>query len=92
MTALSAVLGDARGERENGLTRADIPPLLGIVLSGAVIGPVLLFIGLHRLSALAASLLLNLEAPFTILLPVWLFRDHIDKVEIVAIGLIVGEP
>src|SRR5262249_59158908 len=75
--------------RESGLTRADIPLLLGIVLSGAVVGPVLLLLGLYQLSAVAASLLLNLEAPFTILLAVWFFRDHVGGVEIAAIGLIV---
>jgi len=90
VTVLSALLRDVRGGRESGLRRADTPLLLGIVLSGAVIGPVLLLVGLHRLSALAASLLLNLEAPFTILLAVWFFRDHLGAIEIVAIGLIVG--
>jgi drug/metabolite transporter (DMT)-like permease len=90
VTVLSAVLHDVRRGRESRLTRADAPVLLGIVLSGAVIGPVLLLVGLHRLSALAASLLLNLEAPFTILLAVWFFQDHLGAIEIVATGLIVG--
>ena len=49
----------------------------------------LLFVGLHRLSGVAASLLLNLEAPFPILLAVWFFRDHVGEIEIVAIALIV---
>jgi drug/metabolite transporter (DMT)-like permease len=89
VTAMSAMLRDVRGGRESGLTHADLPLLVGIVLSGAVFGPVLLLVGLHQLSAVAASLLLNLEAPFTILLAVWLFRDHVGEVEIVAIGLIV---
>ena len=89
VAVLSAVFRDVRGGRESGLTRADIPLLLGIVLSGAVVGPVLLLLGLHQLSAVAASLLLNLEAPFTILLAVWFFRDHVGGVEIVAIGFIV---
>ena len=61
MTVLSVVLRDVRGGRETGLTRADIPLLLGIVLSGAVVGPVLLLLGLHQLSAVAASLLLTLR-------------------------------
>jgi len=89
VTVLSAMLRDVRGGRESGVTRADLPLLVGIVLSGAVLGPVLLLVGLHQLSAVAASLLLNLEAPFTILLAVWLFRDHVGEMEIVAIGLIV---
>src|SRR5262245_65789820 len=84
VTALSLLLRDVRGGRESGLTRADLPLLVGIVLSGAVIGPVLLLVGLHQLSAVAASLLLNLEAPFTILLAVWFFRDPGGEIEIAA--------
>lgn len=59
VTVLSAFLRDVRKGRESGLTRADAPLLLGIVLSGAVVGPVLLLVGLQRLSAVAASLLLT---------------------------------
>jgi len=89
VTVVSVLLRDVRGERESGLERADLPLLVGIVLAGAVLGPVLLLVGLHQLSAVAASLLLNLEAPFTILIAVWFFRDHVGEVEMVAIGLIV---
>jgi hypothetical protein len=55
VTVLSALLRDVRGGRESGLTRADLPLLLGIVLSGAVVGPVLLLVGLHQLSAVSSS-------------------------------------
>ena len=89
VTVLSAFLRDVRERRESGLTRPDIPLLLGIVASGAVVGPVLLLLGLQQLSAVAASLLLNLEAPFTILLAVWFFRDHLGELEIVAVSLIL---
>jgi drug/metabolite transporter (DMT)-like permease len=89
VTVLSALLGDVREGRESGLTRADTPQLLGVVLSGAVVGPVLLLVGLKQLSAVAASLFLNLEAPFTILLAVLFFRDHLGEVEIVATGLVL---
>lgn len=89
VTVLSAFLRDVREGRESGLTRPDIPLLLGIVASGAVVGPVLLLVGLQQLSAVAASLLLNLEAPFTILLAVWFFRDYLGKLELAATGLIL---
>jgi len=36
-----------------------------------------MLIGLARLSAVAGALLLNLEAPFTILLAVLLFGEHL---------------
>jgi len=45
--------------------RADMPPLAVVALCGGVIGPLLMLIGLNRVSAVAGSLLLNLEGPFT---------------------------
>jgi drug/metabolite transporter (DMT)-like permease len=89
---LTAVVGwrrDARAGRESRIQRADVPLLAGIVLSGAVAGPVLLLLGLREISATAAALLLNLEAPFTILAAVAFFGDHLGGPEIVATSLIL---
>jgi drug/metabolite transporter (DMT)-like permease len=72
------------------LRAADVP-LLGVVaVSGGVIGPVLMLLGLERVSGIAGSLLLNLEAPFTMLVAVVLFREHVDRRGIAAAALIVG--
>jgi drug/metabolite transporter (DMT)-like permease len=46
--------------------------------------------GLQRVSAVLGSLLLNLEAPFTIGLAVLLFREHLGWREMVGALLIVG--
>ena len=62
---------------ETPLRRQDAAPLAGIVALGGMLGPVLMLMGLARLSAVAGSLLLNLEAPFTILLAVLLFGEHL---------------
>src|SRR2546430_14746275 len=48
------------------LTRADAPVLATAVIAGAAPGPALMLWGLARRSRLAGSLLLNLEAPFTL--------------------------
>jgi len=79
--ALSAyLLLRGPGERrETPIRRADVWLLGGIVLTGGMLGPVLLLVGLARLSAIAGSLLLNLEAPFTILIAVLVFREHLGK-------------
>lgn len=61
------------------LQRADRGKLALVALSGGVLGPVLMLIGLSRLSALDASLLLNLEAPLTILLSLGLFGEHLGR-------------
>ncbi len=49
------------------------------VLSGGVIGPVLLMFGLASMPASSASLLLNAETVFTTLLAWFVFREHFDR-------------
>jgi len=71
------VSGRARGEAA--LRAADLPTLLGVMALGGVAGPVLMLFGLSHLSAVAGALLLNLEAPFTILCAVALFGEHLER-------------
>jgi drug/metabolite transporter (DMT)-like permease len=72
------------------LTRDDWPKLAAVVLAGGILGPVLMLFGLQRVTALAGSLLLNLEAPFTVLLAVVLFREHLGRYAAGAAAFIVG--
>jgi drug/metabolite transporter (DMT)-like permease len=51
----------------------------GAILSGGVIGPVLLMLGLARTSASAASLLLNLEGVCTAAVAWLVFRENIGR-------------
>jgi drug/metabolite transporter (DMT)-like permease len=76
--------------KEAGLGRADAPKLALVVLSGGVAGPVLMLFGLQRVTALAGSLLLNLEAPFTMLFAIALFREHLGRHAAVSAALILG--
>ena len=85
-----AVPSIADASREARLTRADAWPLAGIVLTGGILGPVLMLVGLARVSAVAGSLLLNLEAPLTMLLAVALFHEHLGRRAALAGALIVG--
>jgi len=78
-----------RAPREAPLRRSDLPLLAGVVLAGGVAAPVLLLLGLEQLPAVDASLLLNLEAPFTVLLAVALFGEHLGARSLVATVLIV---
>ncbi|HZE88301.1 MAG TPA: DMT family transporter, partial [Verrucomicrobiae bacterium] len=66
-----------RPSHEASLRREDLPIIAGIVLAGGVLAPVLMLDGLSRISAVSASLLLNLEAPFTILLALIVFGEHL---------------
>lgn len=80
-----------RRDAEAPIQGSDLPILAGVVVSGGVVGPVLLMIGLARLSGTAASLLLNLEAPFTICLAVIALGERLSPREVLgASAVIVG--
>ncbi len=80
----------ARRERvEAGLRRADWPLLLGVIFLGGIAGPVLMLLGLERMSALSVALMLNLEAAFTILLAVGLFGEHLGGLEALAAAAVI---
>ena len=76
--------------------RADWPWWAGAILSGGVVGPVLLMLGLATTSASTASLLLNLEAVLSATLAWFVFRENFDRrvvlgmLAIVAGGLLVA--
>src|SRR5437868_14934255 len=72
------------------LTRADVPVLATAVIAGAALGPVLMLWGIARVSGLAGSLLLNLEAPFTIALAVLAFGEHLSRREALAAAVIMA--
>jgi drug/metabolite transporter (DMT)-like permease len=53
--------------------------LVGAILSGGVVAPVLLMYGLSNTSASDASLLLNTEAVFTAVIAWVIFRENVDR-------------
>jgi drug/metabolite transporter (DMT)-like permease len=75
--ALSAVRPARQSEAR--LRRTDAPRLTAVIIAGGVLAPVLLMLGLERVSGVAGSLLLNLEGPFTIVLGVMVFREHLPR-------------
>jgi drug/metabolite transporter (DMT)-like permease len=87
---LTAAQPFRRRGAEAPLQRSDLLRLAGVVLAGGVVGPVLLVAGLTRLSASAASLLLNLEAPFTIGLAVLALRERLARREAAGAAIIVA--
>jgi drug/metabolite transporter (DMT)-like permease len=64
--------------REAKVTSRDLPMLSGIIFFGGMLGPILMLLGVQRLSAVTGSLLLNLEGPFTAAIAVGLMREHPD--------------
>jgi drug/metabolite transporter (DMT)-like permease len=66
-------------QREAALRNADLRRVVLMALFGAAAGPVALAWGLQRTSATSASLMLALEALFTVLLARMLYREQMDR-------------
>lgn len=82
----SHVRGEASAEP---IQRTDMPRLIAIAVAGGAIGPVLLMIGLTRVSGVVGSLLLNLEAVFTMGLAVLAYRERLRRLETIGALLVV---
>lgn len=78
-------------EREAAIRASDLRRVALMALFGAAIGPVALAWGLQRTSATSASLMLTLEALFTVLLARLLYREEMDRrVWLAMLLLLVG--
>lgn len=69
---------DALGSDKAALSISDLPWLGGAILSGGVLGPILLMVGLRLTPATSTALLLNLESVFTTLVAWFVFRENFD--------------
>ncbi len=79
-----------RAAREAALARRDVPWLAGAILSGGILGPSLLMLGLVHTPASSASLLLNLEGVWTALLAWFVFKENFDRRIAFGMALIVA--
>ncbi len=79
-----------RGRAEASLRRADFPWILTLVVLGGIVAPVLMLFGLERIAGVSGALLLNLEAPFTMLLAVLLFGEHLSTGAGAAVSLVIA--
>ncbi len=68
------------------LEAGEWPWLMGAIVAGGVVGPVLLMFGLSGMPASGASLLLNAEGVFTALLAWFAFKENFDRR--IAIGML----
>jgi drug/metabolite transporter (DMT)-like permease len=86
-------LGIVRAARDRGFSAPGLsgqwPWLIGAIITGGVLGPVLLMIGLSRVEASSAALLLNLEAVSTALLAWIVLRENAGWRVILGMALIV---
>jgi drug/metabolite transporter (DMT)-like permease len=77
--AVAPFVGSRRRRGEASLRRSDVPVLAGIVISGGIVAPVLLMLGLERVSGITGSLLLNLEGPLTLLVGVVIVHEYLGR-------------
>lgn len=66
-------------DEEARLVGSDYLWLLGAVLCGGILGPILLTLGLMKTPASVASLFLNLECIFTAIVAYVIFKEPVDK-------------
>jgi drug/metabolite transporter (DMT)-like permease len=90
LALLALRLLKGRSKEESSLQRKDWPALTGLTLLGGVVGPVALVLGLARLPAASSSLLLNLEAVFTLAIAVAVGREHLGRRGLISAGLTVA--
>lgn len=87
--ALVAAVMRRPATREAQLRHGDLPRLVAMASTGAVVGPVALAWGLQRTSGSSASLMLTLEAVFTALLAWRWYGETLDRRVIVAVALLL---
>jgi drug/metabolite transporter (DMT)-like permease len=87
LSAFGLLRVSRRGE-EARLRASDAPLVAAIILFGGILGPIAMLAGIARISAVLASLLLNLEAPFTAILGILFFGDQLGRREALASALV----
>src|SRR3569833_3119415 len=89
LAATRLLAGRVLPATEAPLRRSDMPWLMGVLLFGGVLGPVLLMLGLSMTSASSASLLLNAEGLATMVIAWVVFRENVDQRLLVGAGAIL---
>ena len=76
---LNKSLSSSTAAQETPLSAVELPWLAGAIVSGGVVGPLLLMIGLSHTEASTASLLLTLEGVATAMLAWFVFHENFDR-------------
>ena len=72
-------IGKKQNIKEASLKKADISWLIGAIIAGGVIAPIILMISLKTTPASTTSLLLNFEGVATTLIAILFFKENIGK-------------
>lgn len=88
--ALAVVPTSLRVRPDRASVRRGAGRLVTAVVLGGAVGPVLLAFGLQHATAATASLLLNLELVFTVVIAALFFREHIGRHVAIGAGLVAA--
>jgi drug/metabolite transporter (DMT)-like permease len=72
-------IGSPSGSKPPRLARNDVPWLAGATISGGIVAPVSLMLGLSLMSGFSTSLLLNIEGVATAVIAVIVFKENAGK-------------
>jgi drug/metabolite transporter (DMT)-like permease len=89
LRAVRGIVGANPIDTRSRLRRRDWPLLITIAAVGGGAGPLLLLTGLGHVSGVAGSLLLNLEAVFTMVLAVTVFGERLTRREFFAAAIVL---
>ncbi len=82
--------GAAEATASPTIPRAELPWLLGAIVTGGMLGPALLMLGLATTDAASASLLLNLEGVLTAVIAWIVFKENADRQVVLGMAAIVA--
>lgn len=80
---------DSNSEAENFMLRKDYLVLIVTALAGSVIAPYIYFSGLNNITAVNASLLMNAETLFIIIIGVLILKESFNKKELMGFILLL---
>lgn len=82
---LRRIVSGPHSSSSSALRKSDLPWLAGAILSGGILAPISLMLGLTLISGFSASLLLNMEGVATAIIAVMLFRESLGRRLVVAL-------
>ena len=82
---LRRVVSGQHASSGSALRKADLPWLTGAVLSGGILAPISLMLGLTLISGFSASLLLNMEGVATAIIATMLFKESLGRRLVIAL-------
>jgi len=82
---LRRIVSGQRVSSSSALQRADLPWLAGAILSGGILAPISLMVGLTLISGFSASLLLNMEGVATAIIATMLFKESLGRRLVIAL-------